>query len=78
VAARIPLAGLDSHRAGAVHLTAPPWAGAADDSASFGADAQAEKIARVESEIIETQLKIRDLFKFVCLLVNLQAWSREA
>jgi len=45
-----------------------------DGSTSFGADAQAEKIARIDSEIIETQLKIRDLFKFVCLLVNLQAW----
>lgn len=42
-------------------------AGAADCSGwtSFGADAQAEKIARVEMETIETQLKIRALFKFL-------------
>jgi len=54
------------------------WAGAADGSTSLGADAQAQKTARVESEIIETQLKIRDLFKFVCLLVNLKARWGEA
>jgi hypothetical protein len=37
---------------------------------SLGADAQAEKIARVEREAIEMQLKIRDLFKLVLLLIE--------
>jgi hypothetical protein len=58
-----------------VHLTgteAAPAPGAADCSGwtSFGGAAQAEKIASVEREIIETQLKIRALFKFVLLLQN--------
>jgi hypothetical protein len=75
VAARIPLAGLVSHRAGAVHLTEPeaaPAAGAADCSGwtSFGAAAQAEKIVRVERDTIEMQLKIRFLFKSILLLQN--------
>jgi hypothetical protein len=39
---------------------------------SFGGAAQAEKIASVEREIIETQLNIRALFKFLLLLVDLQ------
>src|SRR5262249_20713605 len=43
---------------------------------SFGAAAQAEKIARVEREIIETQLKIRALFKLVLLLIDFRT-SRE-
>jgi hypothetical protein len=53
-------------------------AGAADCSGwtSFGAAAQAEKIARVERETIETQLKIRDLFKLVLLLIDFRI-SRE-
>src|SRR5262249_29485237 len=77
VAARICLGGPSFHRAGAVHLTgteAAPEADAAFCSGwtSFGAAAQAEKIARVEREIIETQLKIRALFKLVLLLVDLQ------
>jgi len=60
-----------------VHLTgteAAPAPGAADCSGwtSFGGAAQAEKIASVEREIIETQLKIRALFKFLLLLVDFQ------
>ena len=70
VAARIPLAGLASHRAGAVHLTEPEEVDAADCSGgiSFGGAAQAEKIAKIERETIEMQLKTRALFKFVLLL----------
>jgi hypothetical protein len=66
VAARIPLAGLVSHRAGAVHLTeAALTDGPAGCSVwtSFGAAAQAASTAIVEREIIETKLKIRALFK---------------
>src|SRR5215470_7165237 len=50
-------------------------AGAGDDStpASFGAAAHPEKIAAVERVIIETQLKMCDLFKFLCLLIDIQA-----
>jgi len=60
-----------------VHLTgteAAPAPDAADCSGwtSFGGAAQAEKIASVEREIIETQLKIRALFKFLLLLVDFQ------
>src|SRR5215470_5579565 len=77
VAARICLGGPSFHRAGMVHLTgteAAPAPGAADCSGwtSFGGAAQAEKIASVEREIIETQLKIRALFKFLLLLVDYQ------
>ena len=49
-----------------------------DGSTSLGAAAQAEKITRVESEKIEMQLKIRDLFKCECLLIELQAWWGES
>jgi hypothetical protein len=47
-------------------------AGAEDCSGwtSFGADAQAEKVARVERKTIAVRLKIRALFKFVLLLLN--------
>jgi len=60
-----------------VHLTGTdpaPAPEAADCSGwtSFGGAAQAEKIASVEREIIETQLKIRALFKFLLLLVDFQ------
>jgi hypothetical protein len=67
VAARIPPAGLVSHRAGVVHLTEPADEPAAVVSGwtSFGAAAQAAKTASVEREIIETKLKIRALFKVV-------------
>jgi len=58
--------------AGVAVAEAATGAGAADCSDSFGADAQAEKTAKVEREIIETQLKIRALFKFVLLLIDLQ------
>jgi len=57
---------------------APAWGGAADGSTSLGADAQAEKIARVERKIIETQFRIRELFKYVSLLVDLEGWRGEA
>jgi hypothetical protein len=55
-------------------------AGAADcsDWISFGAAAQAEKIARVERETIETQLKIRDLFKLVLLLIHFRTSRGES
>jgi hypothetical protein len=55
-------------------------AGAADCSGwiSFGAAAQAEKIARVEREAIEKQLKIRDLFKLVLLLIHFRTSRGEA
>ncbi len=55
-------------------------AGADDCSGwtSFGADAQAEKIARVERETIETQLNIRDLFKFVLLLIDFRTSRGDA
>jgi hypothetical protein len=55
-------------------------AGAPDCSGwtSLGADAQAEKIARVERETIETQLKIRDLFKLVLLLIEFRNSRGEA
>jgi hypothetical protein len=55
-------------------------AGAADCSGwiSFGAAAQAEKIARVQRETIETQLKIRDLFKLVLLLIDFPTSRGEA
>src|SRR5215475_10619618 len=70
VAARIPLAGLASHRVGAVHFTPPEWADAADSGGiSFGAAAHAERIAIKERETIEIQLKTRALFKFVLLLL---------
>jgi hypothetical protein len=83
VAARIPPAGLVSHRAGAVHLTEPeaaPAAGADDCSGwtSLGAAAQAKKIARVERETIEMQLKSRALFKFVLLLLIFRLLGRSA
>jgi hypothetical protein len=81
VAARIPPAGLVSHRAGAVHLTeaalteGPPccslWI-------SFGAAAQAEKTASIEREIIETKLKIRALFKVVSLLIDFRTSRGDA
>jgi hypothetical protein len=81
VAARIPLAGLVSHRAGAVHLTEPeaaPAAGAAEFSGwtSFGAAAQAKKIVSDERETIEMKLKSRDLFKFILLLLIFRLWGR--
>jgi hypothetical protein len=64
VAARIPPAGLVSHRDGAVHLTEAAVAAAAVPAGiSLGAAAQAEKIANAEREIIKTKLKIRALFK---------------
>jgi hypothetical protein len=54
--------------------------GAADwsDWISFGAAAQAENIARVERETIETQLKIRDLFKLVLLLIHFRTSRGES
>jgi hypothetical protein len=55
-------------------------AGAPDCSGwtSLGADAQAEKIASVERETIETQLKIRDLFKLVLLLIDFRTSKGES
>jgi hypothetical protein len=75
VAARIPPAGLVSHREGAVHLTEPvPALADGPDGCSvwtsFGAAAQAQKIASVEREIIETKVKILALFKVVPLLID--------
>jgi hypothetical protein len=81
VAARIPPAGLVSHRAGAVHLTEPEAPTAGPDACSvwtsFGAAAQAEKIAKIERETIEMQLKIRALFKVVLLLLILRLCGEE-
>src|SRR5215475_14262202 len=77
VAARIPLAGLASQRVGAVHLTPPEWADAADSGGiSFGAAAQAERIAKIERETIEMQMKTRALFKFVLLLLTFRFAGR--
>jgi hypothetical protein len=83
VAARIPPAGLVSHRDGAVHPTEPaepPTAGPPDCSGliSLGAAAQAAKTANIEREIIETKLKIRALFKVVPLLIDFRTSRGDA